>query len=75
MPLATTCDYGEQTIGIEEALRIRDATPRDRRGALPFRCIKCGKPVRPHKKGTTAQEAHFEHRESNKACPLGDKKR
>ena len=44
---------------IKEALATRE-----NRGLCP----ECFQPVRPHKKGTTGQEAHFEHRTKNPQC-------
>lgn len=71
MPRATTCNLYGRSIGIEESLRLRDEAVR-RRGKYPaFRCIECDALVRPHKRGTTGQSAHFEHRERNPDCPLG----
>ena len=49
------------------------ATALERRAAdrnARFRCVECGDRVRPHKKGTTGQAAHFEHLRKNPACSL-----
>ncbi len=70
MPRETTCELDGQIVDIEEALRLRDESPR--RGPYPgFRCRECGELVRPHKKGTTGQAAHFEHRKRNPNCSQG----
>jgi len=71
MPKATTCKLYGQTIGVDEALYLRVEAKRRRDPYPPFRCRECDQFVRPHKKGTTGQEAHFEHRESSLGCPLG----
>ncbi len=53
-------------IDVNEALELRKA-----KGASPkFRCTLCDEPVRPHRKGTTGQAAHFEHRTKNPNCAL-----
>ncbi len=70
MPKATTCELDGQIVGIEEALRLRDEAPR-RRPYPEFRCRECGELVRPHKRGTTGQSAHFEHRIRNPRCSQG----
>jgi formylmethanofuran dehydrogenase subunit E len=48
---------------IETALQIRG-----RKSDADFRCSECGERVRAHKKGTTGQEAHFEHLAANSRC-------
>lgn len=71
MPKATTCKLYGQDIGVEEALRLRDKIA-GRRGSYPeIRCRECNELVRPHKKGTTGQTAHFEHRKKSPGCSLG----
>ena len=75
MPKATSCKRFGQIIGVDEALRLRDEARRRRRAYPPFRCRECDEFVRPHKKGTTDQAAHFEHRESSPGCPLGAQRR
>ena len=71
MPKATTCKLYGQIIGVDEALYSRDEARRCRKPYPPFRCRECGELVRPHKRGTTDQAAHFEHRERSLGCPLG----
>ncbi len=71
MPKAKDCKLYGELIGVEEALYLRDEAKRQRRTHPPFRCRECGEFVRPHKKGTTDQAAHFEHREGSPGCPLG----
>jgi hypothetical protein len=65
VPKATRCKLNDRTIDIDEALTLRA-----RRSRPVFRCLECGEPVRAHKKGTTHQAAHFEHRTANPRCPL-----
>ena len=71
MPKATSCKLYGEIIGVDEALRLRDEAERRSKRYPPFRCPECGEFVRPHKRGTTGQGAHFEHRESSPGCPLG----
>jgi len=71
MPKATSCTLYGEIVGVEEAMLLRDEASRQRRRYPPFRCRECNEFVRPHKKGTTDQAAHFEHRESNPGYPLG----
>jgi hypothetical protein len=71
VPKATSCKLYGQIIGIDEALHLRDEARRRRRPYPPFRCRECDEFVRPHKRGTTDQAAHFEHRESSPGCPMG----
>jgi len=71
VPKATSCKLYGQIIGVDEALHLRDEASRRRRPYPPFRCRECEEFVRPHKRGTTDQAAHFEHRESSPGCPLG----
>jgi hypothetical protein len=75
MPRAAECDYNGRRIEVEEALRIRKATEKDRDRDKPvFRCVECGKRVRAHK-GSEYGEAHFEHFERNPKCSLSDRAR
>jgi hypothetical protein len=71
MPRATTCLSGGKRTSVESALDQRNAATRRGSARLDFRCVDCGKPVRPHKAGGRA-EAHFEHLERNPHCPLSD---
>jgi hypothetical protein len=70
MPKATTCLLNNETIGIEDALNLRDEAKRGGQ-RLDFRCVSCRKCVRPHRDGGQAA-AHFEYLERNAACPLSD---
>lgn len=71
MPKATKCLLGDLELDIKEAIEIRDAADA-RGGDYPvFECRECGELVRPHKTGTTNQQAHFEHRIKNARCSLG----
>lgn len=71
MPKMSKCLHGEKVIGIEDALIMRESVSKSKRHLLNFQCIKCRKPVRPHKEGGGAS-AHFEHLERNEDCPLSD---
>ncbi len=54
-------------IDIESALALRVS------GQRPvYRCAECRELVRPHRKGTTEQAAHFEHLRRNPICSLSD---
>ena len=67
MPKATTARAGKHILPIERALEMRTS------GYRPdFRCTECDEPVRPHKKGTTGQAAHFEHEVRNPECTLSE---
>ena len=64
MATMTTCTLDGRTIGIEDAISIKDG----RSIAAPdFRCTECSQPVRPHRSGGHAA-AHFEHLERNPDC-------
>ena len=67
MPKATTCKLDGRIIDVEEALYLRQRS----RSYPRFRCRECNEFVRPHKKGTTGQAAHFEHQERSPGCSLG----
>ncbi len=69
---AVKCIYAGQTITIKEALLERKNTPKSNWNELPFQCVECGEPVRPHKKGTNGAKAHFEHNQRNEDCSLSD---
>lgn len=60
MPKAT-----KATIDIDTALMLREGSSK-----VEYCCVDCGQPVRPHRKGTTDQAAHFEHLERNPNCAL-----
>jgi hypothetical protein len=65
MPNASNCKLCGEIIGVDEALYLRDEARRQRKPYPPFRRRECGEFARPHKRGTTDQAAHFEHRESS----------
>ncbi len=65
MPKATVCLFAGRQIDVNEALELRKA-----KKALELHCTLCGEPVRAHRKGTTGQAAHFEHRTKNPSCAL-----
>jgi len=65
VPKSTTCILNGRELDIQAALEIRE-----RKSSVDFRCHECGERVRAHKKGTTGQEAHFEHLSANPRCSL-----
>jgi predicted RNA-binding Zn-ribbon protein involved in translation (DUF1610 family) len=67
--MSTTCILNGSRIDIQTALEIRG-----RKSPADFRCPECGERVRAHKKGTTGQEAHFEHLSSNPRCSLSGRR-
>lgn len=71
MPLLTTCVLGTSTIGVEEALRLRDAARAAPRPRPDFWCGTCAKPVGPHNTSGHGG-AHFEHLERNPRGPHSD---
>jgi hypothetical protein len=67
MPLHHAELWGNKSwnlIGIDTGLTM----PKERR----MRCPECHGKVWPHKEGTNAQKAHFEHDERNTGCSLGN---
>ena len=66
MPKATYCHLEGRQIDISEALQLREAG----KNSPVFRCTVCGEHVRAHRRGTTGQAAHFEHRAKNPLCSL-----
>jgi hypothetical protein len=71
MARSTSCFFEDKEINVEHAIDIRDRTPIRQRKTLDFKCIECGKKVRPHRAGGNAT-AHFEHLERNPKCKLSD---
>src|SRR5947208_4172849 len=65
VPKSTFCIVNGRPMDVRTALEIRS-----RKASAHFRCSECGEIVRPHKTGTTGQEAHFEHLSSNPRCSL-----
>ena len=69
VPAAPTCEIesgsGWTVIGIDDALSLREGQVRP-----GFWSIECHQAVRPHKRGTTGQAAHFEHSDRNAKCSL-----
>lgn len=59
------CLFSARPMNIAAALEIRE-----RKRDADFHCIECGEKVRAHKRGTTGQEAHFEHLSANPRCSL-----
>ena len=70
MPRAVTCAFGQTTITVDEALKLRDDPQRRRSSILDFRCNECGQPVRPHKESSSGAAAHIEHQDRNADCSL-----
>ena len=70
MSRAVTCTFEGRVISIENALVLRVGIPVGERKSL-FKCIECGKDVRPHKSGGSIS-AHFEHLRRNNKCNLSD---
>ena len=73
MPMATKCMHNGKECGIGEALRLRDAARKQGDEAPKFTCLACENEVRPHKKGSNGQAAHFEHHDRNRGCDLSHK--
>lgn len=72
MPKATTCTLNKMIITVEAALHLRDEAKRAGQTSPDFRCVDCGKAVRPHRDGGSGA-AHFEHLERNPTCPLSNR--
>jgi hypothetical protein len=68
MPMSTvTLNGSGERVGILEAIARNDRT-----GLV---CMKCRKPVRPHREARNSkQAAHYEHLSRNPNCPLSDKR-
>lgn len=64
MATMTNCIFNGRTIGIDEAIEIKDSGSS---AALDFRCTECNQHVRPHRSGGHAA-AHFEHLKRNSDC-------
>jgi hypothetical protein len=71
MARATSCKLNGKEIDVSEALDLRDQTRAKRLRDPDFRCIECGKPVRPHNEGSQGG-AHIEHHARNERCSLSD---
>ena len=70
MARAVKCNFEGREISVEHAIALRS---RNRKN-VGFRCIECGKPVRPHK-GSSYGAAHFEHLRRNPKCRKSDPER
>ena len=68
MPLATTCLIN---VSVKKALEIRDHGGVIADSRLLFKCVECGKTVRPYTKAKT-QKAYFAHLRRNPDCSLSD---
>ena len=67
MRAAIECHHEGRTVGINEALDIRnEARPTDRK-MLEFVCLECEEALRPHRASSNSA-AHFEHLHSNESC-------
>lgn len=71
MARSTMCTLDECEISVEQAIELRDAAQHRKIKKPDFRCMECGRPVRPHKAGGIAC-AHFEHLDRNPNCRLSD---
>ena len=71
MAKATSCILKDKSIGITEALELRNLARQRHVEAPDFRCHQCGKPVCPHKESSYGI-AHFEHLSRNPNCKLSD---
>ena len=68
MPLAITAKI---KVSVKKALEIRDHDGVITDSRLLFKCIECGKTVRPYTKAKT-QKAYFAHLRRNPNCSLSD---
>jgi len=68
MPLATQCYV---VVNVKKALEIRDDGGVITDSRSLFKCVECGKTVRPYSKGK-GQKAHFAHLKRNPDCSLSD---
>lgn len=73
MPLATDCMYQGCLIGLEEAIRIKNAWRRGLERPV-FTCKECGNIVTPHQ-DVNGHTPHIEHRRRNPSCSLSNKQR
>lgn len=71
MPRAVSCVLDGVQVGVDEAIKLRDAAEEAHQPSPAFRCERCGAPVKPHSEGGAAA-AHFEHFDRNADCPLSD---
>ena len=69
MPLSTKCFV---VVNVKKALEIRDEGGVIHDSPTMFKCVECGKTVRPHARGK-GQKAHFAHLKRNPNCSLSDK--
>ncbi len=67
MAKATECKYKGRVIDVAEAKRLKEEASSRRQPYPTFLCLECGELVQPHKKGSTGQGAHFEHRRRDKS--------
>ena len=68
MPLSTKCYV---VVNVKKALEIRDDGGVITDSRTLFKCVQCGKTVRPYSKGKD-QKAHFAHLKRNPDCSLSD---
>jgi len=71
MPRATECNLNGSLVSVDVAIQLREDRRTFPAQILDFRCLECGRPVRPHKAGAHGA-AHFEHSDRNPDCPLSD---
>jgi hypothetical protein len=74
MPLSDVCLVDGRRIWVGDAIRNREEARRLGRPFPDWRCVECGRPVRPHR-GSPYGAAHFEHLKRNPNCSLSDPER
>lgn len=74
MPMAIVCNLNGSAVDVDEAVNLRDEARRAGQTDPDFRCVECGKVVRPHRIGRTTA-AHFEHPDRNADCSLSNRAR
>jgi hypothetical protein len=71
MPRAGECRVNGELVGIDEAIMERDNARQVGQADPDWRCVQCGRPVRPHR-ASFHGASHFEHLERNPNCSLSD---
>lgn len=71
MPRAQESLLNGRLVGINDAIEDRDNARRIGQPFPDWRCVQCGRPIRPHR-ASNHGAAHFEHLERNPNCPLSD---
>jgi hypothetical protein len=70
MPLSTKCIV---VVNVKKALEIRENGGVISDSSTLFKCIECGKTVRPYTK-TKDSKSYFSHLKRNPNCSLSDKR-